>query len=304
VTQVDTTNSEFRLASADRQAGDVPQFSAKKLGVYLFAFLSLSAILFGLYQRNNSYLSAAEGWGYTLGIIGGAAMLLLALYPLRKNLRFMHHWGPMHIWFKAHMMLGIIGPILVLYHCNFSLGSTNSNLALYSMLVVACSGLIGRYFFAKIHFGLYGHKATLKELREDLKITKGNLGHQISLSPAVARQIKKYERLMLKPHMFFIQILLLPITFLRAKWLYWSVKHKLKSDLKKQARKNKWDRKMLHNFTNEVIFSLREYFLCVRKTSQLSMFAKLFSVWHMLHLPLFFMLVAMGITHVIVVHMY
>lgn len=301
---MDTANSEFRLANSETQVEDVPRFSAVKLGVYLYASLAMGFLAFGFYQRENSYLSAADGWGYTLGIIGASALLLLALYPLRKNLRFMHHWGPMRIWFKIHMMLGVLGPILVLYHCNFSLGSTNSNLALYSMLIVASSGLIGRYFFAKIHFGLYGHKATLKELREDLKITKGNLGHQVHLSPIISKRIKAYEKLMLKKRMFFIGLLLFPIKFVRARWLFWSVKRKLKSDLKKQAIKSKWDKKMLRDFTHEVLFSLREYFLCIRKTSQLAMYAKLFAVWHMVHLPLFLILVIMGITHVVVVHMY
>jgi len=301
---MDTTNSGFQLTTANQQAEDVPHFSAKKLGTALFALVALTAVLFGLYQRSNTYLSAADGWGYALGIIGGSAMLLLALYPLRKNIRFMQHWGPMRNWFKIHMMLGVIGPILVLYHCNFSLGSTNSNLALYSMLIVASSGLIGRFFFTKIHFGLYGNKATLKELRRDLKITKGNLGNMITLSPVIVNKIKRYEHLMLKPRMFFLQLLLLPFTFVRAHWLFWGIKHKVKADLKKHARKHNWDRKMLHSFLHDVLFSLREYFLCVRKTSQLSLYAKLFSVWHMLHLPLFLMLVIMGLTHVVVVHMY
>ena len=297
-------DSGLFFADSNRQAQKATKNPSKKLGIYLFTLFSLAAILYGLYQRDNSYLSAEEGWGYILGIVGGGAMLLLGLYPLRKNLRFMHHWGPMHVWFKLHMMLGIIGPILVLYHCNFSLGSTNSNLALYSMLIVACSGLIGRYFFTKVHYGLYGQKVTLKGMRDKLKISKGNLGQQISLSPKVTLLIKKYERLMLKPQNFFIQFSFLPLTFLRSKWLCWRIKHKLKSDLKKQARKNNWDIEMLQNFINEAVLNLHEYFSCVKKTSQLSMFAKLFSIWHMLHLPLFFMLITMGIIHVVVVHMY
>lgn len=301
---MDTANSKFRLANSDTQAEDGPRFSAEKLGTFLFTLISVAMVLFGLYQRDNSYLSPADGWGYTIGIIGAVAMLLLGFYPLRKNVRFMQHWGSMRIWFKTHMMLGVIGPILVLYHCNFSLGSTNSNLALYSMLIVASSGLVGRFFFTKVHYGLYGNKATLKEMREDLKITKGNLGHQISLSPVITHQIKKYERLMLKPRMVIVNLLLLPLTYARGKLLYWNIKRKLRSDLRKQAEKNNWDKRMLNDFTREVVFAMRKYLSCVRKTSLLSTYAKLFSVWHMLHLPLFLILVVMGIIHVVVVHMY
>ena len=43
------------------------------------------------------------------------------------------------------MGLGIIGPIFILYHCNFQLGAVNSNVALWSMLTVAGSGVVGRF---------------------------------------------------------------------------------------------------------------------------------------------------------------
>jgi hypothetical protein len=33
-------------------------------------------------------------------------------------------------------------------------------------------------------------------------------------------------------------------------------------------------------------------------------YERLFSLWHVLHLPLFFMLLAAGIVHVIAVHVY
>ena len=64
-------------------------------------------------------------------------MLLLLIYPLRK--RFQH--SSIFIfstknWFKLHMVLGVFGPLLILYHSNFSLGSTNSNVALGSMLLM------------------------------------------------------------------------------------------------------------------------------------------------------------------------
>ena len=49
---------------------------------YLFIFL---IILYGWSQRTNSNLSPETGLGYYLGIVGGTLMLLLLLYPLRKD---------------------------------------------------------------------------------------------------------------------------------------------------------------------------------------------------------------------------
>jgi len=265
----------------------------------------ITALLIGGYlKRDETYLSPADGMGYGLGIVGGSLMLLLTLYPLRKTWRAMAGWGPIKYWFQLHMLFGVLGPVMILYHSNFSLGSTNSNLALFSMLIVAGSGLIGRYLYAKIHYGLYGQKATLKELRQDIRITRGNLGSHISLSQGLVSAIKRHEQFMIKSRNFVVHLITLPYIYLYSRFMRAYIKGRLISDLKKQARKNNWDRAMLSDFIEEARLYLRDYFSCLVKITHLSFYARLFSLWHILHMPLFIMLVISGIVHVIAVHMY
>ena len=131
-------------------------------------YLVIVLILFSGWQgRSQGYLTPEQGPGYALGIIGGLLMLLLLLYPLRKHMRWTRLLGPVRHWFRAHMLMGVIGPVCILYHCNFRLGSMNGNIALFSMLLVALSGLTGRYFYTRIHYGLYGQKADLALLGSD-----------------------------------------------------------------------------------------------------------------------------------------
>ncbi|MBI1425062.1 MAG: hypothetical protein GC149_16570 [Gammaproteobacteria bacterium] len=301
---MDTTNAQFRLPKGQFQDESLPRFSPRRLGTILFTFGVIAALVFGWENRADSYLSAADGWGYILGIIGGSMMTLLLFYPLRKKLRFMHSWGPIKYWFRTHMVFGVIGPVLILFHSNFHLGSTNSNVALMCMLLVASSGLVGRFFYTRIHFGLYGHRATLEELRKDLRITRNNLNEHNKLSPRIIEHMKQYERLMLRKRVFLVHLLLLPAIYLRARWQLSRLKHALKQELRILAKKNKWNRKMLHDSIGETLYLLREYFLCVRKTGQLSLYARLFSIWHVMHFPLFIMMVIAGIVHVIAVHAY
>ena len=94
--------------------------------------------------RDEAYVEAGNGLGYQLGIAGATMMLLLALYSVRKRVRALDSWGPLTLWFRVHMYLGVLGPLAILYHCNFQLGSLNSSLALISMLLVAGSGVVGR----------------------------------------------------------------------------------------------------------------------------------------------------------------
>ena len=130
--------------------------------------LTIIALGLGWLLRDYGLIDAKDGLGYWLGILGGSMMLVLILYPLRKRIRALRFLGRTTHWFKAHMILGILGPVLVLYHSNFQLGSFNSRVALYCMLLVAGSGVIGRHIYARIHSGLYGKKTNLEELRLQL----------------------------------------------------------------------------------------------------------------------------------------
>jgi hypothetical protein len=48
----------------------------------------------------------------------------------------------------------------------------------------------------------------------------------------------------------------------------------------------------------------RRHIDLVRRIAELGTYERLFAFWHVLHLPLFFMLLVAGIAHVVAVHMY
>src|ERR1700759_1524963 len=131
-----------------------------------FIFLGAALVLIiGIQLPVAHYLSPKSGLGYAIGIVGRVLILMQLLYAIRKRVPSLRFLGSVPRWFQTHMILGIVGPVCILMHCGFSLGATNSNIALFSMLTVAGSGIFGRYFYAKIHHGLYGRKATLSELQ-------------------------------------------------------------------------------------------------------------------------------------------
>lgn len=129
--------------------------------------IAITLLVIGWSKKEFYYLTPEFGLGYFLGISGGIMMLTLTLYPLRKNLSAMKNWGPVRHWFRMHLLFGVFGPIAILYHCNFKTGAINSNIALWSMIIVATSGLLGRYFYSRIHKGLYGREVSLKELQNN-----------------------------------------------------------------------------------------------------------------------------------------
>lgn len=268
--------------------------------------LIVIALLFAGWKFRSSHLITAEyGVGYALGIAGGISMLVLLLYPLRKRSSLMKNWGKVRHWFRAHMMLGIAGPMLILFHANFSMGSTNSNVALISMLIVASSGLFGRYFYSRIHHGLYGHKASLAELADAIKNIREESQGISRLMPIVRDRLIAIEQDILAPGNTSV-LQHLRLAFLGTEMFFRRLRLNriLKSELNMAARQNlllQTHRARLESGARQYI---NRYLQGIRRVAQFQFFERLFSLWHVVHYPLFFLMIGAAIVHVLAVHMY
>jgi len=114
-------------------------------------------------NRQEEVVRAEDGAGYLIGVTGALMMVALLGYPLRKRLRFMRDWGAPTHWFRWHMILGVLGPALIVIHSDFNLQSVNATVAFVAMLTVAASGLVGRYLYGRVHRGLYGSPTAHRE---------------------------------------------------------------------------------------------------------------------------------------------
>jgi len=294
-----TANTNMTSPGVPRRIRLTAVSEKSSIKTILFFGFMFASILYGWVNHEALYLTSDYGAGYYLGIVGGVLMLLLLLYPLRKKSRLLQRLGPMKTWFQLHMILGIIGPTLVLYHANFSLGSVNSNVALFSMITVAGSGLIGRFIYTHIHAGLYGNKVTISELGKNLEADKQLIVKQLSSFPDIIDELDKLKDRAIKRRNFFMQVLWLPVMtfqmFLRRR----KIKRLLKKDIKKKKLKN-----ADIDFIKQNLQSISYYIITTRKLAQLNTYERLFSLWHILHMPLFIMLIITSIIHVVAVHMY
>ena len=261
-------------------------------------------LVWGLQTREQEYLTAESGLGYALGIIGGSMMLLLLLYPVRKKMMVGKYMGSVPGWFKFHMFCGVFGPIAVLYHSNFSFGSLNSSVALMCMIIVASSGLVGRYFYSKIHYGLYGQKASLNELNQIIDSEEDQLAIAYKLIPDISNTLKEYHkeasvRLNVVDSIgrFFILGFKLRLASLMLPFA-------LKKILKEKAQEHSWSKEQTDKNYQILKNHIRTFLHAVTKTCEFSIYERLFALWHLLHYPLFLMLVISGIVHVFAVHMY
>ena len=276
-----------------------------KLVPLLFGIFVVYVLIRGWEIRTERHLTPEYGLGYWLGIIGATMMALLLLYPLRKRLRSMRMLGKIAGWFRLHMFLGIAGPVLILYHANFKLGSLNSAMALISMLLVAVSGLIGRYFYAKIHMGLYGKKAQLQNVLDDAHELKILFGSELSFAPAIHEVMQRFERdvLVRRSNLFASIYAAIALRFNSRKYRrqLLSQAKRIVENSGRESGANWWQRRRQ---MRAVQYHIDLYFAAVRKAARLALFERLFGLWHVLHLPLFIVLVIAAIVHIIAVHLY
>lgn len=264
----------------------------------------IGLLYFGTHFPVERYISPQHGLGYALGIIGGSMMLALLLYPLRKRVRWLSFLGRMDIFFRAHMVLGILGPVLILFHANFRTGATNSNVALACMLVVSGSGLFGRYFYSKIHHGLYGNRATLGELRAAADRLRTNATTVQFLPDLVVRLEREEERVMRVSRTYGLNLLspllLAPMTLIARIKLRGYIRKELAQAARNSLTLSQHRRRLSRLANDHVSRRLG----AAKRVATFHAFERLFSLWHVLHLPLFFMLIVAGIVHVIAVHVY
>ncbi len=263
----------------------------------LFMLTVLFALVWiGWLVAHGHYYKSGVGLGYNLGLAGGLMMLTLLLYSFRKHIKFMQKLGKLKHWFKLHMILGVLGPTLVLFHTTFKTGSINASVALYCMLLVAGSGLIGRFVYTRIHKGLYGSRSSLKDAHQELSGSAGDVKSRLHFFPKVEMWVDDFEAQALHAKRGFFAGIWYFLSFdVRRILLVWRCKRNINEVLGADR---------MQDIAKEAVQSVSDYLMQIQTVAQFKKCEQIFSAWHILHIPLMYMMVATAIFHVIWVHMY
>ena len=281
-------------ARASRLAGDV-------LLYVVLAGLTLGAWWFS----RQGYFEAGDDVGYWIGVAGGVMMLALFSYPLRKYLRFMHGLGKVKWWFAVHMVLGICGPLLILVHSTFRVGSINAGVALYSMVIVALSGVVGRFIYVRVNRGLHGEQTTLRELQVRAGLDQSETRSRLHFAPEVEARLLAFEESELKARPGWAsvlhQIAVLP-------WQQWFIYRRcvaeLREPLRRLAKQREWGATELAKRERQAHKLVRRYLNNVVRVAQFTAYERLFALWHVAHVPFVYLLVISAVVHVFAVHAY
>lgn len=272
--------------------------------VRVFAAVVVAALAWGFTGHLNRYITPERGLGYWLGIVGGSMMLVLLMYPARKRASWLRIFGGIGGWFKAHMTLGVLGPLLVLFHSNFSLGATNSNVALFCMLSVSGSGLVGRYIYTRVYKGWDMHANSLEELKANAEQLRGQTT-AVPMLPNFLAAIETEEQRLFRPAKSHLGAMLYPVTIgMRSVLARWRLERQVQRMVLEAARQSPTLAAHGKRLTLAAMSYASRRLDAARRVREHRMYVRLFSLWHFAHVPAFIMTLVAGIVHVISVNVY
>ena len=284
--------------------GTVTRETSERSRESLWFVLLLCAMAWLWQNRHAQWLNAEHGLGYAMGVVAVSCMLLLLIYPVRKRLRFLAFIGPTRRWFQFHMWLGVLAPSAALVHCNFTLGSLNSRIALYSALLVAGSGLIGRVLYRKIHQSLYGRKTDLKRLQADLHAHDGRFD-SLPFYALLNSRLETFDRRLVAQGGELVSAVRCAL-FVGPKLR--RERRALRTFAERQIARISVRNPVIRTHRRRLLRAVDDYLAShmaqVKRVARVQAYERLFALWHVVHLPFFLLLVLSVVVHVAAVHLY
>lgn len=300
-----STTAATKSAPAAAQARKRLGSGAETFKALALVVVPVAGFFIGQWWYDESYYKAEEGLGYWLGLVGGVLMLLGYLYSLRKHVPALQRLNKLSTWLKIHIAFGIIGPFLIIPHTTFRFESTNGTLAFIAMSLVFLSGVVGRYFYTKIHFDYSGKKATVRELTEAIGLHSEEQDSVLSAIAPVRDKLAKYEQLaMHQQYGVWPALSTLWKVRLGGYALYHHLGRNMRSYLMPYAQAQGWSTEDIGIAAKQVRKLVKQYIDALIVVAQFKAYDQLFVLWRIVHVPLLFLLLVSGILHVLYVHMY
>jgi hypothetical protein len=178
----------------------------------------------------------------------------------------------------------------------------NAEIALTAMLIVAGSGIVGRLIYVRVHRGLTGQKKEVRSLAVEAEGLRDMLAKDFTRVADIAASL---EKTLHKPRASAISAFAYAIS---ASARISAAERQMLSAIRRGSRDvaSKWalGRNATDRLRKESSALVRTYCETLRKAAYLTFFERLFALWHVMHLPLFVLMLVAAVIHVVAVHLY
>ena len=176
------------------------------------------------------------------------------------------------------------------------------------MLIVAGSGLVGRYLYGHIYSSLAGRRIEAVSFFEEATEEMAAISDAQNLLSVTGKNFENLSKLTqraVKPKRSVLGAIAHRLQIGRdarslTRTMSRGARRQQKASPAARALSGRQRRKQLRQFEEQIDL----HFDAVRKAASLAVYERLFALWHLLHLPLFVMLVGAVVVHILAVHLY
>jgi hypothetical protein len=222
------------------------------------------------YHPAHRALRSSGAVAHLLGIGGWLMMLVPVAYAARKRLRVLQRAGSLRTWLEIHIFCGLVGPVLVTFHTSFKFNGLIS-VAYWSMVVVAASGVVGRYLYVRIPKTIRGVELT----RDEVHARERALAASLDETAGAVRQALA--------------------TFDTGPWWNRAVASRVREW---RLRRMLVDAGMAARDARLLAASAAERALLADRLVSLERTRRLFGLWHVFHLPLVWIMFGIVTLHI------
>jgi hypothetical protein len=235
--------------------------------------------------------------GLNLGFLGVALFVLIFLYALRKAIPWLERMGTAKHWMDFHVVLGVTAPVIIAFHASFKFNNI-AGAAFWVMLVVALSGIVGRYLYAQIPRSLGAAGTTYRELQSLEAELESTLRGQKVYSDQTIRRVFRMpgpERIRESSILFVLAEMLAldlsrpwRVAALRRQGIpFRSVVFTLGGLLPTRSQE-----------VEEIVSVVRRKALLTKRMLFLDRAQRIFHLWHVVHRPFSYAFVVLALIHI------
>lgn len=237
-------------------------------------------------------LQSSGELGWTYGVVGTALILVNLSYLARRHVRALGRLGSLRTWMEVHVLTGLLGPLLVLFHAAFEWRTQIASGALAALGVLVLTGLVGRYIYAQVPRTVSGAEAGPKALAERADQAESELAAALGEGSAHLEQARELARRKITvPRSKLLCLLALP----------WYSVRTLRTRLAVAALGRRIRRAGVAGDHGHLLEELRDVVLIRQRLGALETFRELMRWWRGLHRAFAIVMIAAAIVHIGVV---
>jgi len=243
------------------------------------------------YRKDHDLFKPSGEIGHGLGVIGSLFMIVgVAIYSIRKRFESMHRYGKLRNWLSFHIFLCTLGPFLVVLHTSCRLTGLVA-ISFWSMIIVVASGVIGRYVYVRIPKTTEGQFLTIAQLERK----RSHLVHQLEKELGMKESAITQSGIIMQPA--------------TAQGVFSSLIMAFKFDLRRLNWHHQWyEVAQQKTLTDEQVSKgkdlVRQLIRNDQQRSVLQPFHRIFTYWHIFHIPLAILMFIILFIHVVVAVMF